>query len=299
MKRLLVSLAVTAVLQGGLLSAQDSNKTYELKLKCPPVVGHKTDMTHTESQKMSMVIKAGDQVVQAVNQAEDRSFAALEEILKVEGDKPTLLRWKFSKAVKMAEGKETVFGFQGKTVLVKKSEGQDTEYSYEGGARLEGEDLDAVRKAFMGNEEKKGSSAEEMFAPKKPVKVGESWNPPLEAITKGMFDGDMAQAVDLKSSKTMFTLKSVSDRSGVLFGKIEALMDLALTQMGPLKLDTPIKMKMTGDFDVCIDGKIPDGELKLVMVMKGSTTSEGPNGVMFSIDTDMNVKTVGQKRTAK
>src|SRR5213078_2837988 len=111
MSRNLRTVPMFLILLSQVLFAQDPGKTYELKLKNRPTPGYKTEMTETGSMKMKMVIRAGDQVLNQVDQVEEHDFAAVQTIVKVDGDKVTEAQWVFSKATRTSEGKPVACGF--------------------------------------------------------------------------------------------------------------------------------------------------------------------------------------------
>ena len=132
-----------------------------------------------------------------------------------------------------------------------------------------------------------------LFSPKKPVRAGESWSPDLKALAASI-DPDMAAGIDFARSSSKLTLTSVETRGGVDFGTIDGEIQFALGQMGPMKLGVPVPMKMTVHLVACIDGKQPDGVMRMDMTMKGQTTADGPMGKMdLGIDITMTgLKTV-------
>ncbi len=286
------------VLLSPVLFAQDTGRTYNLKLNCRPIRGYKTEMTDTASMKMRMVIRAGDKVLSRVDKAEEHAFTAVETIVKVDGGKVTEARWTFSKAIRTSGGEPVACGFQGKTILVKTS-GNEREFTYEDATKIEGEDLDAIKQAFLQGGKEKGPTGDELFAPKKPVRIGESWNIPMKAMIEGTFDKDMAEGTDMEKSKGAFTLKSVRQAAGAEFGTIEGAVEIVLGQMGSLKLDQPFSMKMTTQLDCCVNCKVPDGELQAKIELKGTSPADGPNGVKVMLDVEMAVQNTLSKRTAK
>ncbi len=161
------------------------------------------------------------------------------------------------------------------------TKGQARTFALEdGGAFLDG-DLAALKKAFIGGEDNSESgkpSGAEVFAPRSPVKVGESWTPDLKTIVSAMLDREMAAGVDLEKSRAVFTLKSVERRAGADYGVIEGVLEVPLRQMGPMTLETPILFRITMSLDACIDGTLPDGVLNMAVEMKGKSPVAGPNG---------------------
>ena len=205
----------------------------------------------------------------------------------------------FSEATQLKDGRTVPFGFERKTVRVKNPKGQPRAFSLDDGSAIGEEDLAALKKAFMGGEDKPGEpSGADIFAPKAPVRVGESWSPDLRVLVTGMFDADMSQAVDLSKSRSTFTLASVEVRNGAEYGRIDGLLELALGQLGPMRLDTPIPLKMTVTGDVCVDATRPDGVLRMEVSMKGTSSVGGPAGKM-PLDLDMTMSAQKSVRTVK
>lgn len=270
----MLALAVTLLALSSVEGAQD--KAYDLKLDTPRKAGQTLRILEVQHTKMSMLVNG-------------QPAAASEEKFHVEGQEEVVsaddrggreLRWTFTKAESLAEGKMAPLGFQGKTVLVKKAKDQETRYSYADGSALGEDDLQALKKIDKGEDDE----ASKALAPPKPVKVGESWSPDIRALA-GTLDKDMAQAVDIAKSSAKFTLKAVEKRGGAEFGRIEGAVELALGALGPLKLETPLSMKLTFELDVCVDGALPDGEAKMKAVMKGASAAEADgNKVTLQVD---------------
>lgn len=253
-------------------------KAYDLKLDAPRKAGQRTRLAGTEHMTMSM--KADGQLAAA--KEDKKLFEALEEVVASDGRGGEELRWTFSKAERLVEGEMKPYGFQGKTVKVKLAKGKEREFAYADGGKISEEDLEALKKAFGEDDREEASKA---FAPSKPVKVGESWMPDVAAVARAM-DEELAAAVDAARSKASFTLKAVERRDGADFGKIDGILELALGSMGPLKLETPVVMKMSLEMDVCVDGNSPLGTMKVKGEMKGGSAAE-VEGQKFRVDLDI------------
>ena len=262
---------LAVALIAALCAVQD--KAYDLKLDTPRKPGQKHALK--ESNTMKMVMKANGEL--AGENEEKKHYEAVEEVVAV-GE----YRWAFSKAERLAEGKMTPYGFAGKTVVVKVA-GERT-FTYADGSALAPEDLEGIKDAF---DEDAGGDKDpaKLLAPGKPVKVGESWTPKVTDVAK-MFEEDMASAVDPKKSSVKFTLKSVEKRDGAEYGKIEGVIELALGAMGPMKLETPLIMKMAVDLDVCVDGSSPAGVMKVKAELKG-VSDAGVEGQKIKLDLDL------------
>ncbi len=293
-----VAAVLTALILAAGAAAQDSQKAYELKLACKPTVGHKSEVTETQSQTQNITAKVGDQVVNRIAENKNSSFAAVEEIAKVDGDKIAEAMWTFSKAVRVEEGKEVPYGFQGKKVRVTRSKEGPPAFAYEDGTKPEAEDEQALKEAVGSDyQSKPGPTGEEVFAPKKPVKVGESWAPSVKEIAELFMGQEATVAIDVEKSKASFTLKSAEAREGAHIGKIEGILDMVFTQFGPLKLDKPLPARISVQLDAFIDGKRPDGEMRMKMELKGASTVTDPNGTRIDLDMDMLIQSKMTKKT--
>jgi hypothetical protein len=184
--------------------------------------------------------------------------------------------------------------FHGRTVRVKKAKQAEPTFAYEDGGPVSEEDLKGLKESFDGDGK---DDASKTFAPPKPVKVGESWEPDPAAVAAG-FEKDMAGAVDPAKSKVRFTLVSVETRGGAEFGKIEGTLSLALNAMGPMKLETPVLLKMAVELDVCVDGSAPAGVMKMKGELKGESDVD-VQGQKVRLDLDLTMVGVKSKALLK
>jgi len=280
----LIALALAAVIVG----VQD--KTYDFKLESKSVQGHKCEQAEREFVKM--IMKVNDQPV--AKSEKFKEFAASEEILSVDSDQGTKRRWTFSKAKRKTEGSIVPYIFQGKSVVLTDAKGKHPVFVLEGGGELTKEDLEDLR-SYAGLKKEGRPSGAELFAPDKPVKVGTTWTKDLKKIVEAMLGNEMAKQVDPAASRVSFTLKSVENRGGAEYGKISGFTELSFIAFGPLKLDRPIAMKFTVDIDACIDGTLPDGEMKMRGEMYGKSPAATEKG-QVEIELDF---TLEASRTVK
>jgi len=264
-----MSMLIALALAAATVGVQE--KTYDLKFDTKPVQGRKSDQS--EKEFMKMIMKVNGQA--AAREEQYKDFAASEEVLSVDPEQGTKRRWTFSKAKRKSEGSIVPYTFQGKSVVLTHAKGKEPLFVLEGEGELTKEDVDGL-KSYAGLKKSGGPSGAELFAPDKPVKAGETWTKDLKKIVDAMLGPEMAKSIDLAASKFSFALKSVENRGGAEFGKISGSMELSFTAFGPLKLDQPIPMKFTVEIDACIDGKLPDGEMKMrgEMFGKSPTTTE-------------------------
>lgn len=281
--------------------AQDPNRTYDLKFESPPRVGQKVEWTKTENQDMKINVLLEGKVVQKQETSASFSFAAVSEVLEVAGKKMARMKVTFSKAVRTTNGVEASYGFAGKTVLVRRGVDGKAVFAYESGDPLTGTDLEGARKAVQWDDEKKSEpSGAEIFAPKKPVRAGESWSPDLPLFAKMLAGDTSGLAFDMSKSIGSFTLRSVEKRAGAEFGKIDGSFLLALTSMGPLKLNSTVPFRADFKIDACIDGSIPDGVMNGTMSVKGKSTTKPPGGqAVLGLDIDMKFTQVMKRTSAR
>ncbi len=263
------SLTLASLLTVTLL-AQEQPKKYSLKWDWKPVEGYRTEVFADLAETTKMSISADGQTLN--EEVKDEATTALytEVPIHVKEDKATESRLSFSKATRRREGTETTLGFEGRTVAVNvDAEGRHT-FTYEGGEAIAPEDLEVLSALPDYSDKKPGEpSGEEIFAPKTPVALGESWAPDIELMARAFGGGSMA--IDLSQSSATATLKSVSTRDGVDFGQVELSIDLYVTKFGPVQLDKPVLMRMSAHIDACIDGQQPDGVMTMMGEVQGET----------------------------
>jgi hypothetical protein len=266
------------------LLAAAQEKTYDLKLNAPAKAGQKLHMNM--SQTLQMRVEANGQPAGA--NEEKKLFEGTEEVLASDADGNGERRWSFTKAERLEKGEMTPYGFMGKTVLVKKAKGEELAFTYADGSPVADEDLKGLKEAC--DAKSKGDAAK-AFAPGKPVKVGESWEPDINAVAE-MFGKDMAGGIDPAKSKVRFTLTSVETREGAVYGRIEGTLDFSLSSMGPLKLETALPVKLAVDLDVCIDGSSQSGLMKIKGEVKGESDVDAQGQ---KVRIGLNLTMAGQK----
>ena len=123
-----------------------------------------------------------------------------------------------------------------------------------------------------------------------------------EDMDEAQIDGQQVEveipvAVPAPSFANFGVSKEVVD--ALAMRKIDGTFEIVLGRFGPIKLDKPMSLKATLQLDSCINGKIPDGDLRMKFEMKGTSTADGPNGAKVTIDTDMTAQNSMIKKTAK
>jgi len=280
------------------LRAEDQPKKYDLKLNWKAVEGHKSELSKDESQVMFMKVSpSGDGEGFTQEDKEETSLAAIQVISKTMGDKPAIRRWTFTKATRRHGEHVVPFAFQRRTLVVTSEPEGKSHFTFDNGEAVTAEDA-KVLAGFGDSDNKPGEpSGEEIFAPKQPVTVGETWTPDVAMIAQGLQFGD---AIDLKRSSAKAKLKSAETRNGVEFGKIDVVVELWLTKFGAMRLDSPVVVKVGVDMDVCIDGTQPDGVMRVTAEVKGDSwgTLES-NSRRARISLDMTMSVLETQKTVK
>ncbi|MCE9581619.1 MAG: hypothetical protein K8T20_03785 [Planctomycetes bacterium] len=292
MKTLFSSLAFALLL----VTAVRADDTYDLKLKYVPKVGDVTKHTSQEKMEMKMVVSSGGKVMQDNDNKDVKSFEYTEEVVKVEADDMSEGKFVFAEAKHLVEGEEEDFGFKGKTVLGKKGKA-GWEFTAEDGSELPEEDVDAIKDAVSKKDGKKEGKPDiqEVLAPGKPVKVGESWDLSAKKFAAGILEDE--DSFDLEKSKGTLKLISVEKRDGALFGKMEGEIELSALSLGKAKLNKPISFKFKLNLDVCIDATQPNAILQMTAKMKGKRTTDAKGQeIELDIDMDMGGKTTIERK---
>jgi hypothetical protein len=261
------------------MPAAATEKSYDLSLESLPRAGQKSRLLETDQLKMTMV--AND--IQAPPAEERKLFEATERVISADEQGNAELERTYGKAQRLVGGVMTPWGFQGKTVKVTLAKDQPASYAYIDGTEIAAEDLKALQGSFNGA----GGKSEETnpLMPPGRMRVGETWNPDIMAVAR-MFDDEMAKSVDPSKSRASFSLKAVEKRNGIEFAKIEGVIELAMHNMGVLTFDVPLMMRMRVDLDACIDGKVQEGSMKMMMRMR-ATSGASVEGQRMNIDLDM------------
>src|SRR5262249_44805917 len=153
-------------------------------------------------------------------------------------------------------------GLAGKTVTIEKT-GEKYEFKFADGSALGEAATEILDKEI--NE--KSDAGDEIFTPKKPVKVGETWSADLALAAKDLAKSGLT--IDADKSKATVKLTKVYDKNGSKFGSMEVKMELIVTKASGKGQEIPMKdgskLVIEGTLDGCIDGSSPAGESKVKM----------------------------------
>jgi hypothetical protein len=146
------------------------------------------------------------------------------------------------------------------------------------GRDLTGKAAELLDKEFN----KKTDTDEEVFLPKGPVKVGESWKVDVVELAKELSAEGMA--VDPAKSSATARLVRAYAKNDHRFGVIEVKVELTVTKIGGGGMQIPLKggskMDIAIVLDGCIDGSEASGESKMTLT---GTLSGEVNGVTLKV----------------
>src|SRR5207253_621694 len=137
---------------------------------------------------------------------------------------------------------------------------------------------------------KLGNAKMEDVAPKKPVKIGESW--PLDMAALKALGGDVPFPIDEKKGKMTGKLTRAYTKDGKQWGVIALDFDLVIDSAaaapppGKGKAaggSTTGTLKITGTLDAVIDGSARDGTMTMNVKMDMSG-KDGPNEMKLAAD---------------
>lgn len=281
-------LAVTVLVSATL--AQD--KTYDLHHLYKPVKGAKSEIAVSSVNQGVVRVTSGGQVVNEDKPDEQAVYALTQEVIDAKDEEILDARWTFAKATHTGDGKEVPYSFSGKTVHYTVGADGAQSFKLDDGSAVPAEEAAALAKDIAEHHKEGEPRGAEMFAPKNPVKVGESWTPDLAVMAKGM---DMP--IDLAKSKGTLTLKTVESRGGHDWGKIEGTIDFAVTEMGEAKFTEPLPISFDLTLEFFLDASSCDTHFRMKSRIDGKRSLAIPEG-QGSAELEMKMDT-NQEKTEK
>lgn len=264
----LLILAITHSEDRPVLGAADT--TYIIKSKAYPDAGKSITVTQMKKQGGTVKVTDADGKTK-----ETKSDITDEEIFTRtvldKGDrKPKKFKQVFDKATYKPGESAISKPHEGFTILYELKDGK-YEAAVDGEKELSSDYLAAL--ALRVNT----PQAEELFLPKKPVKVGESWSIDLKEVGKS-FAGEAK--LDESKSKAEGKLVSVSEKGGKTSGVIELKLYLVMTSYGKDKVDPPMIADFRGTLDGVIDGSGTASKLSLTGKIKGKIERTEPKSTL-------------------
>ncbi len=220
MRTALAAVLVTALV--GPAVGQDAVK-YEIKV-CRRKAGDRCKVTRTGVEDMTVTIKDGG-AGQVVPYAATLTEAFTEHVEAVGGDgKPSRLTRAYTKA-RVAWATPGVFGFEGKTVTIRRESGKST-YAVDG-QPLAGTDAEQLDDEFKDPSVKRF----EDFLPKETVQVGRGWTIPKVDPPAGFDRDGMRVTFDPTKRAAEGKLTKVYQRDGRRFGVVTMTLTHPATRL--------------------------------------------------------------------
>jgi len=254
--------------------AQD-DKTYEIKLK-PDAVGDRIRVTKSDVSENTATIELSGQKNENVQKKTVR-FSYTEEVLErdVKAKLSTKLKRTYTQAEKIEEGKKTKYSYAEKTVLIKRVDGK-FEFTVDG-VELDEDDAEDLEEEF--NKEDEIPLHDEDLLPKKPVKIGETWNIDTALVAKS-FESVVPFKLDVPKSKVTGKLLKVYTKDGKQYGSIETKLKFVVKEFKldgqEMELKPESFMEVTSVIEQCIDGS--SHALDDKSTIKMDLVGEIPNG---------------------
>ncbi|HEX3151771.1 MAG TPA: hypothetical protein VHR66_27110 [Gemmataceae bacterium] len=269
------------------LPAIAADEPVTIKLKLHPAPGQMilSDSRHTDTGTTRIEDADGKLLVEV----KPGGSETIERTTILEADSegtPTKYLRTFDKANETESGKKKTFSYEGRTILYEKQKDGKFRVGVVGKDDLD--PADAEKLVDKANRPSESDALMKQFAPKKPVKVGDSW--PLDA--KLMATAMESKVEEAKSSVTVKLLK-VSTRGKTLIGTFELDAKLAVTAMtGKVEMtfEPAIVLTMKGTMELVIDGSSTENTGDIEMGMKGAGTWKNAGGASGKISFDVSGK---------
>jgi hypothetical protein len=254
------------------------DKTYEVKIKQLAAGDFHRVEKSEESEAHIVLTNAAGKVQQEDSDKGGHAYVYKETILeKPEGAaRARRLKRHYEKASLTSNGKTKSLPLEGKTVLIEKK-GERFTFRVDGGDKLSAEDAGPLEQEF--NKKKDRDDFEKLFLPKRPVKVGETWEVDRAVVNKGLLQ-DRDMEIFPEKTKASATLQRVykKDRHqfGVLLLKLE-VVPRAYHKAGkrlPVRPGAKLDLEIT--IDGCIDGSLATGTGKIKLSIQADVPVGGP-----------------------
>lgn len=236
--------------------------TYPIKFKTYADVGKSVDYRERQEQKEVLRIRLPDGKMDSKERALINETVYIETVLEMGESKPKKFKRFYTLARTTLNEQTRTEDYEGRIVIFE-LKGDQYEVRAEGTGKPLSEE-DAKRLALRVRKPEQT----EVFLPKEPVKVGESWPIDIEKLAK--FQG---QELDLPNSTGKATLLKVTDAAGgQLNGVIELNITFAVRSMLGRTYDPPAKFELKGTLETSVGGASTAGAFELHGEMTGKGT---------------------------
>lgn len=279
MSRSLVALAL-AVLFPAPLAAQEKDWKWDHQKKWKPTVGYKAFKEADEDAKQSVLVTLNKKTVQKNDTDEKTTYRFTSEVLKVEGDDATEVRYKIEKWNRSDIDGEPDDSLAGKTIVVK---GKRTARTWE--CTDKDAELSDAAKKWIGSqlakskktddEKSSDDQLDELGFPEKPIADGDEWKRDPAPLAKAFFGEDMEIAPDKSSLTGKLTNVRVED--GIHWGHIELKIVLEVAKGEKFSEGGHIEMTLSAESSLELD-KLDSSKTKLALAFKFKNEHEAAQG---------------------
>jgi hypothetical protein len=270
-------LPLWACLAAVALTAAARAQDYTIKLKRGPDPGKSVVVKSSDEKDATVKITDADgKAVQDQKQSEKTDEVYTETVLE-QGDKsPKKYKRAYEKATRTRDGKAEARSYEGRTVLFEEKDGKYT-VTAEGDKPLSKEDLQELTKKANDAD----PARQDIFLPKKPVKVGDSWK--VEGADLAKAYAKTGGELDAEHSGADGKLTKVYKDGDRQFGVITLTLKMAPKPPPGVTFEKPPVVEMTVTLDTAIDGSSTKG----TMTMTGNSATKATveqMGKKFTID---------------
>jgi hypothetical protein len=270
-----LSMAASLLLLPALAGSAQA-QTYTIKFRSDPAAGKSATVRDAHRNAGTVkVLDAGGKLLreQKPNEAEEEAYT--ETVLEAGGKHPKKYQRVYEKAQRGEAGKLRPRSYQGRTVLFELRDGQYVVRAVGTPALAPADLKDLTTKA---NDQLK-SSPDELFLPKKPVAVGDSWDADKKLLPE-LARGD---ELDLGKSAGRAKLLKAYAKDGKQFGVIEVDLKLAVKTMQGLTCDPPARFNIKGTIDTAIDGSSTAATMTMTFRLSSKAQVE-QDGMKFTVE---------------
>jgi hypothetical protein len=189
-------------------------------------------------------------------------------LLVVDADNhATSMRREYTRAQSRSKGQAKTLPYEGKSLLIeKKADGW--RFQLEEGDELTGDDAAQVAHEFAAYD--KVEEPVELLRPKKPVKVGESYELPIDKIASN-YEKTTPVPLDTSKATGAGKLARVYKQDGHQFGVLEIQIEIPIKQGAKygddLVVEPGCKMTLKQTLDGCIDGSCSTSTFHSVLLL--------------------------------
>jgi len=269
---------LSALLLAGPALAADEPVTIKLKLHPEPGKAVTNSSKHVDRGSTRIERPDGKLVAEIKPEGSE----TVETTTVLEADKegvPIRYLRTYAKATETENGKTKTFTYQGRTLIYEKGKDGKVRVGVAGAGEVDPQDAEKL--VERANKPSESEALMRQFAPKKPVKPGDSWPLDVSLVAKAM----EVRADEAKSTATV-KLARTDRKGGTMVGTFA--LDVRLVLAGTaekfdITFDPPGSHTIKGTVELAIDGSSTESKADLAMGLTGSGTMKGRGKVTFDV----------------